>query len=98
MDDSLCRRFFMEPEGTSHRRYEALRTIFTEGLPLNQAANRFGYRAATLRSLVSWFRGGCRSGSPPPFSFSTGPDAALAGKSAKTKVVQNSPQLPTVAC
>ena len=97
MDDSICRRFFVEPEQTSHRRYEALRAIFLEELPLNQVADRFGYRPAALRSLVSRFRSGCRAGSPPPFSFSTGPDAALAGKSAKTKVVQNSPQLPTVA-
>lgn len=97
MDDSICRRSFMEPEQTSHRRYEALRAIFVEGLPLNQAAERFGYRPAALRSLVSRFRSGCRAGSPPPFSFATDADAPLAGKCVKTKVVQNSPQSPTVA-
>ena len=98
MDDSICRRFFIEPEGTSHRRYEALRAIFIEGLPLNQAADRFGYRPATLQSLVSRFRSGCRAGSLPPFSFSTGPAAPLAGRCAKPKVVRNSPQSPTAAC
>jgi hypothetical protein len=98
MDDSICRRFFLEPDQTSHCRYEALRAIFVEGLPLNQVADRFGYRPLALRSLVSRFRSACRAGSPPPFSFSTDQDAPLVGKCAKTKVVQNSQKSPTVAC
>jgi hypothetical protein len=97
MDDSICRRFFLEPGQTSHRRYEALRAIFVEGLPLNQVADQFGYRPAALRSLVSRFRSGCRAGDPPPFSFSTDLDVPLAGKCAKTRVVQNSPKSPIVA-
>jgi hypothetical protein len=98
MDDSIYRRFFLEPEQTSHRRYEALRAIFIEGLPLNQAADRFGYRPAALRSLVSRFRSGCRMGGPPPFSFATDLDDPLVGKCAKTKVARNSPKSPTVVC
>jgi hypothetical protein len=97
MDDTTCRRFFLEPEPTSHRRYEALRAIFVEGLPLNRVADRFGYRPAALRSLVSRFRSGCRAGSPPPFSFATDPDAPPAGGWAKTEAVPNSPKSPTVA-
>jgi hypothetical protein len=92
MDDSICLRFFLEPGQTSHRRYEALRAIFVEGLPLNQVADRFGYRPSALRSLVSRFRSGCRVGSPPPFSFLTDLDAPLAGKCAKTKAVQSCPK------
>jgi hypothetical protein len=97
MDDSMCRRFFLEPGQSSHRRYEALRAIFVEGLPPNQVANRFGYRPAALRSLVSRFRSGCRAGNPPPFSFATGPVDPLAGNRAKTREVPNSPKSPTVA-
>jgi hypothetical protein len=97
MDDTICRRFFLEPEQTPHRRYEALRAIFVEGLPLNQVADRFGYRPTTLRSLVSRFRSGARAGSPPPFSFSTDPVAPLGGNYAKTKAVRNSPKSPTAA-
>ena len=97
MDDTTYRRFFLEPDQTSHRRYEAPRAIFVEGLPLNQVADRFGYRPSALRSLVSRFRSGCRAGSPPPFSFSTDLDAHLEESDAKTKEVQNSPKLPTVA-
>jgi hypothetical protein len=98
MDDTICRRFFLEPVETSHRRYEALRAIFVDGLPLNQVADRFGYRPSALRSLVSRFRSGCRAGSPPPFSFSTDRDVPPAGNSAKTKAVRSSPQSPTVVC
>jgi|SRR6516165_8364188 len=97
MDDSICRRFFLEPDQASHRRYEALRAIFVEGLPLNQVADSFGYRPSALRSLVSRFRSGCRAGSPPPFSFAMDPDAPLTGKCAKTKAVRNSPRSLIVA-
>jgi hypothetical protein len=97
MDDSMCRRFFLEPGQSAHRRYEALRAIFVEGLPLDQVADRFDYRPAALRSLVSRFRGGCRAGNPPPFSFATDPGDRLAGNRAKTRAVPNSPKSPTVA-
>ena len=97
MDDTICRRFFLQPQQTAHRRYEALRAIFLEGLPLNQVADRFGYRPAALRSLVSRFRSGCRAGSPPPFSFATHPDDPPEGSCAKTAAVRNSPKSPTVA-
>ena len=97
MDDTICRRFFLEPQQTAQRRYEALRAIFIEGLPLNQVADRFGYRPAALRSLVSRFRSGCRAGNLPPFSFATDLAAPVAGKHAKTKAVPNSPKSPTVA-
>jgi hypothetical protein len=97
MDDSMCRRFFLEPAESVHRRYEALRAIFVDGHPLDQVADRFGYRPAALRSLVSRFRSGCRAGSPPPFSFSTDRDARPEERLAKTKEVQNFPKSPTVA-
>jgi hypothetical protein len=92
MDDTACRRFFLEPDQTSHRRYEALRAIFVDGVPLNEVAERFGYRPTALRSLVSRFRSAQRAGNPPPFSFATAPDVPVAETSVKTKVVQNSPK------
>jgi hypothetical protein len=96
MDDTICRRFFFEPEQTSHRRYEALRALFVESLPLDQVADRFGYRPAALRSLVSQFRSSLRAGTKPPFLFLTDPDAPPAGKPAKIEVGQSSPKSPTV--
>ena len=97
MDDSICRRFFLEPRQTSHRRYEALRAIFVEGLPLTQVADGFGYRPAALRSLASRFRSECRVGSPPPFSFATAPADPLVGTCARTKTARNSLKSPTAA-
>src|SRR5262249_19951507 len=44
MDDSHCRQYFLVPQETSQRRYEALRAIFLEGVPLAAVADRFGYK------------------------------------------------------
>ena len=97
MDDCVCRRFFLEPGHNTHRRYEALRAIFVEGLPLSRVADRFGYRPTALRSLASRFRSGCRAGSPPPFSFSTNQAALPEGRRVRSKAVPKSPKSPTVA-
>lgn len=95
MDDTACRQFFLEPEQTSHRRYEALRAIFVDGAPLNQVAERFGYRPRALRTIVSQFRRAHKNGNPPPFSFATALDVPVAESSVKTKVALNSPKSPT---
>ena len=68
MDDTPCRRFFLDADpATYHRRYEALRAVFVEGLPQNEAAARFGFTHGSMRQLVHGFRAALRSGSPPPF-------------------------------
>jgi hypothetical protein len=69
MKDTFCRRFFLEPTQTLHRRYEALRAVFVDQQPQMEVAQRFGYTYATLRRLVSDFRAQCRAGQAPPFSF-----------------------------
>ena len=69
MKDAFCRRFFLEPTQTLHRRYEALRAVFVDQQPQTAVAKRFGYTYATLRRLVSDFRAQCRAGQAPPFSF-----------------------------
>ena len=68
MKDTFCRRFFLEPTQTLHRRYEALRAVFVDQQPQMEVAKRFGYTYATLRRLVSDFRAQCRPGQVPPFS------------------------------
>ena len=65
----FCRRFFLEPNQTLHRRYEALRAVFVDQQPQMEVAKRFGYTYATLRRLVSDFRAQCRAGQVPPFSL-----------------------------
>jgi hypothetical protein len=68
MDDARCRQSFLDADpATYHRRYEALRAVFVEGLPQDEAAARFGSTHGSMRQLVHGFRAAIRSGSPPPF-------------------------------
>jgi len=79
MDDTLCRRFFLEPDQPLHRRYAALHAFFIDGLSLPVIAERFGSTYHTVRSWVRDFRAACRSGHAPPFS----PSRGWAGRPAK---------------
>jgi hypothetical protein len=49
-------RAFLEPQNTTHRRYEALRAYFVDELPSAEAAARFGYTPGTFRVMCSKFR------------------------------------------
>jgi len=69
MDDSGCRRFFLEPTETHHRRYEALRAFFVEGRQLPEIAQQFGYQESSLRSMVSRFRAQVQAADLRPFLF-----------------------------
>jgi transposase len=79
MDDTLCRRFFLEPDQPLHRRYAALRAFFIDGLSLPMIAAQLGATYHTVRSWVRDFRAACRAGQVPPFS----PSHAWAGRPAK---------------
>jgi hypothetical protein len=90
------RRFFLEPEPTFHRRYEALRAVLVDEEPIDRVAERFGYKLSALRSMASRFRADCRRGVTPPFFSPTGvgdlPDRARA----KTDQAPNCPKSRTV--
>jgi helix-turn-helix protein len=73
MNDTSCRRFFLEPSGPLQRQYETLRAVFLDGLSQKEAAGRFGYSYAAFRQLVHQFRHGCAVGTPPPFFSSRVP-------------------------
>jgi hypothetical protein len=49
-------RLFTEPANSTHRRYEALRAYFVEGLSGVEAARRFGYTPGSFRVLVHQLR------------------------------------------
>ena len=49
-------RHFVEPSGSTHRQYEALRAFFVDGLRSAEAATRFGYTPGSFRVLVHQFR------------------------------------------
>ncbi len=65
--------FFTAPEQVNHRRYEALRAFFVEGLTHAEAAQRFGYTRWAMVNLVRDYRAGkldlfasARKPGPPP--------------------------------
>ena len=68
MDDALLVRFFLEPSSARQRQYEALRSVFVEGLSQKAAADRFGYSHDAFRQLVHQFRLSLSGGQAPPFS------------------------------
>ena len=69
MDDTPCRRFFLEPIQPLHRRFAALHAFFVEGLSAQAIGERFGVSYHTVRSWVRDFRDQCHAGQLPPFSF-----------------------------
>ena len=94
MDDQLCRRFFLQPQATFHRRYEAFRAYFLDGLPLAEVADRFGYRRSSLKSLLCRFRAACTHGAPTPFFCQTGADVPSVHAGLKMQAVPNHPPSP----
>jgi len=53
---SAAARFFLAPDATFHRQYEALRGFFVEGGPSHAVARRFGYSPGAFRVLCHQFR------------------------------------------
>ncbi len=49
-------RYFLEPQNTTHRQYEALRAYFVENLSSTEVAHRFGYSPGSFRVLAHQFR------------------------------------------
>ena len=60
--------YFLHPTETTHRRYEALRFVFVDEIPLQEVADRFEVSYGTIRNWVSEFRRELEAGPPPPFS------------------------------
>lgn len=95
--DERCRLFFLQPQATFHRRYEALRAFFIDGQPLATVAERFGYRHTSFKSLVCRFRAACAHSAPPPFLFRTDAADPPVGAAVKTRMARNHPRSPTSA-
>jgi len=49
-------RFFLEPQSTAQRQYEALRAYFVQNLPSHEVAHLFGYTPGAFRVLCCQFR------------------------------------------
>jgi hypothetical protein len=50
--------YFLQPAGSSQRRYEALRAYFVEDMPASEVADRFGYSTASVHQMATLLRGG----------------------------------------
>ena len=51
-----CRRFFLEPQHSKQRQYEALRRYFVDGRSSKEVATEFGYTEGSFRVLCHHFR------------------------------------------
>jgi hypothetical protein len=92
-----CRdsQFFLEPQQTFHRQYEALRAVFVEGQSLEPVAVRFGFKVSTLQSMVSRFRADRRGGVTPPFFARTAADGPAGHRRAEAAPLRKSLRSPT---
>jgi hypothetical protein len=95
MDGSHTSRFFLEPQQTFQRQYEALRAVFVEAEPIDRVAIRFGYKPSALKSMASRFRADCRRGVTTPFFSPTDADVPSDQPTAKTGRAPNCPKPPT---
>ena len=95
MEDRPCLQFFLEPQQTYQRQYEALRAIVVDGEPLSHVAERFGYKVPTLKSMACRFRANCRRGVPPPFFSRMAEDDRPANVAAGTNTAPNCRKSPT---
>lgn len=59
--------FFTRPASPAHRRYEALRAFYVDGLPYNKAAEKFGLSPAYLKKLMSEFTSSLKDDQNPFF-------------------------------
>jgi transposase len=84
-DISQCRRFFLEPQNTRHRIYEALRAYFLEGRSVADVARSFGYSVGSFHVLCHHFRR-----DPHPVFFTTprhGPQSQPKKSAARNLIV-----------
>src|SRR6266536_4654462 len=50
--------YFLQPDSSQQRRYEALRAYFVEDLPASQVADRYGYSTASVHQMATLLRAG----------------------------------------
>jgi transposase len=80
--------WFTAPAQVNHRRYEALRAYFTEGLSYAEAGARFGYTRWAMIDLVRQWRAGKLELFAPPRRPGPPPGAAPAKDRARGRVIE----------
>jgi transposase len=80
--------WFTTPAQVNHRRYEALRAWFVDGLTYQQAADRFGYTRWAMINLVREWRTGRLELFAPPRKPGPPPGLAPAKQRVRGRVIQ----------
>ncbi len=80
--------WFTTPAQVNHRRYEALRGFFVDGLTYQQAADRFGYTRWAMVNLVREWRDGRLQLFAPPRKPGPAPGVAPAKQRVRGRVIQ----------
>ena len=97
MDGHPCRSFFLEPQLTFHRRYEALRAVFVADRPVAEVAAQFGYKPTALQVMIRRFHAQFRRGQVPPFSSPMVAGDHQANSVVRTATARSNPPSPTSA-
>ena len=79
--------WFTTPAQVNHRRYEALRGFFVDGLTYQQAADRFGYTRWAMVNLVREWRAGRLELFAPPRKPGPPPGVAPAKQRVRGRVI-----------
>src|SRR6266511_2743566 len=79
--------WFTTPAQVNHRRYEALRAFFVDGLTYQQAADRFGYTRWAMVNLVREWRAGRLELFAPPRKPGPPPGVAPAKERVRGRVI-----------
>jgi len=79
--------WFTSPQQVNHRRYEALRAYFTEGLTYAEAGQRFGYTRWAMINLVREHRAGKLQLFAPPRKPGPPPGTAPAKERVRGRVI-----------
>ncbi len=80
--------WFTAPETVNHRRYEALRAFYVEGLTHAEAGERFGYTRWAVANLVREHRAGRLELFAPPRKPGPAPGAAPAKDRARGRAIE----------
>lgn len=80
--------WFTAPQEINHRRYEALRAFFVDGLTHAQVAERFGYTRWAMVNLVREYRAGKLSLFTPPRKPGPAPGVAPAKERVRGRVIE----------
>jgi transposase len=79
---------FTAPEQVNHRRYEALRAFFVDGLSYAEAGERFGYTRWAMINLVRDYRAGKLELFAPPRKPGPAPGTAPAKERVRGRVIE----------